>query len=152
MPAAHLEQLARLSLDAVGGVDDHHHAVGRDERPVGVLAEILVARRVDERHAAALQLELQRRGRDGDAALLLDLHPVRRRVPPRLAAADGAGQFDRAGVEQQLLGQRRLARVGVRDDGEGAPPRDLALDLGQAAERGCRLGSEGTGPVTVFTL
>ena len=43
----------------------------------------------------------------------------------RLPAADGAGQLDRAGVEQQLLGQRRLAGVGVRDDREGAAAADF---------------------------
>ena len=46
-----------------------------------------------------------------------------------LRAANGAGQLDRAGVEQQLLGQRRLAGVGVRDDRERAPSRHLALEL-----------------------
>ena len=48
---AHLEQLPCLILDAVGRVDHHHDAVGGDERAVGVLAEILVARRVEQRHA-----------------------------------------------------------------------------------------------------
>ena len=42
--AGHLEQLAGLGLDALGGVDHHHRAVHRVERPVGVLAEVLVAR------------------------------------------------------------------------------------------------------------
>ena len=51
-------------------------------------------------------------------------------MPAGLAAAHGAGQLDRAGVEQQLLGQRRLAGVGVRDDRERPPPRDLAFELG----------------------
>ena len=47
VPARHLEQLARLILDAVRRVDDHDDAVGGDQRAVGVLAEVLVARRVD---------------------------------------------------------------------------------------------------------
>ena len=34
-----------------------------------------------------------------------------------------AGQVDRAAHEQQMLGQRRLAGVRVRDDRERAPPR-----------------------------
>ena len=51
-------------------------------------------------------------------------------MAPGLAAAHRAGQLDRAGVQQQLLGQRRLAGVGMRDDRERAPPRDLALELG----------------------
>ena len=129
MPLRHLEQLARLILDAVRGVDHHHDAVGRDQRAVGVLAEVLVARRVDERHAPAVELELERGGGDRNAALLLERHPVGRRVPSRLAAAHGAGQLDRARVQQQLLGQRRLAGVGVRDDRERAPAGHLALEI-----------------------
>jgi hypothetical protein len=44
------------------------------------------------------------------------------------AGLDGAGEVDGAAVEQQLLGQRRLARVGVRDDGEGTPGGDFAFE------------------------
>ena len=130
VPAAHLEQLSRLRLDAVRRVDHHDHAVGGNQRAVGVLAEVLVARRVEERHAAALQLELQRGRGDGDAALLLEGHPVGGRVPPRLPAAHGARELDGAGVQQQLLGQRGLSGVGVRDDGERPASRDFVVELG----------------------
>ena len=71
------------------------------------------------------EVELERRRGDRDAALALDVHPVGHGVALRLAAADGAGQLDRAGVEQQLLGERRLAGVGVRDDRERAAPAHL---------------------------
>ena len=57
----------------------------------------------------------------------------------RLAAAHRAGQLDRAGVQQQLLGQRRLAGVGVRDDGKRPAPGDFARQrvrvAGQTAAR-----------------
>src|SRR5262249_15623513 len=59
-------------------------------------------------------------------ALALDLHPVRADAPAVAARLDLAGELDGAAEEQQLLGQRRLAGVGMRDDGEGAPARDLA--------------------------
>ncbi len=130
MTPADLEQLARLVLDAVGRVDHHHDAVGGNQRAVGVFAEILVARRVEQRHAPPLELELERRRGDRDAALLLERHPVGGRVLARLASAHRAGQLDRAGVEQQLFGQRRLAGVRVRDDRERPPPRDFAFELG----------------------
>ena len=42
-----------------------------------------------------------------------------------LAALDGAGHLDRAAEQQQLLGERGLAGVGVRDDRERPPPTDL---------------------------
>jgi hypothetical protein len=122
----HLEELARLRLDALGGVNHHHHAVHGQQRAVGVLAEVLVARGVEQGDVAVVQLELERRRGDGDAALALDVHPVRHRVALGLLAAHRAGQLDRAGVQQRLLGQRRLAGVGVGDDREGAAPRHLA--------------------------
>ena len=43
---------------------------------------------------------------------------------PRRAVTE-PGLADRAGVQQQLLGERGLARVRVRDDREGAPARRL---------------------------
>ena len=55
----------------------------------------------------------------------------------RLAPAHRAGELDRAGIQQQLLGQRRLAGVGMRDDGERPAPRDLAFEL--ALRRGVGL-------------
>ncbi len=137
MAPTHLEQLARLVFDAIGGVDHHHDAVGGDERPIGVLAEVVVPGRVNERHASALQLEFEGSGCDGDATLLLELHPVRRGMATRAPSADGTSELDRAGVEQELLCQRRLARVGVRDDRKGAPSRNLSLDFcGQRGRRG----------------
>ena len=126
---ADLVELSRLRLDAVRRVDHHDDAVGGDERAVGVLAEVLVAGRVEERHPPPLNLELERRRRNRDAALLLELHPVGRRGLAILAAANRAGQLDRAGIEQQLFREGGLARVGMGDDGEGAPARDLALEL-----------------------
>ena len=128
---AHLEQLPRLILDAVRRVDHHHHAVGGNEGAIRVFAEVLVARRVEQRHAAPLELELEGRGGDRNAALLLERHPVGRRVPARFAPPDGARELDCAGIQQQLLGQRRLAGVGMRDDREGPPPRHLPLELRQ---------------------
>jgi hypothetical protein len=71
------------------------------------------------------ELEFERRRADGDAALLLELHPVGDGVTLCLAAADGARQLNGARIQQQLLRQRRLARVGVRDDGEGPAPSNL---------------------------
>ena len=118
--AAHLEQLDRLRLDALRRVDHHHRGVDRGQHAIGVLGEVLVARRVEQVDRVAGVVELHHRARDRDAALLLDLHPVGRRVARALARLDGAGHLDRAAEQQQLLGQRRLARVRVRDDRERA--------------------------------
>ena len=59
---------------------------------------------------------------------------VRRRSPRALHVA---GQLDGAAEQQQLLGQRGLAGVRVRDDRERAPARDLAL---RRIERGSQGG------------
>ena len=77
--AAHptdLKELDRLRLDALDAVDEHDGRVRGGEGPVGVLAEVVVAGRVEQVHATARVLELQDAGGDRDAALALDLHPV----------------------------------------------------------------------------
>jgi len=94
------------------------------ERAVGVLREVLVARRVEQVEDAAAVLEGHHRGDDRDAALALDVHPVRAGLGAVVLGLDLAGELDGAAEQQQLLGQRRLAGVRVGDDGEGAPPRD----------------------------
>ena len=77
---AHLEELDGLGLHALGAVDHHDGGVGRHERAVSVLGEVLVAGGVEDVHAVSLVGELQHGGRNGDAARLLDVHPVGDRV------------------------------------------------------------------------
>ncbi len=131
MAMTHLVELARLRLDAIGRVDHHHDAVGGNQRAIGVFAEVLVTRRVEQRHAPPLNLELERRRCDRDAALLFELHPVGGRRTAIFSSANCARELDRACIQQQLLGQRGLACVWMRDDGEGPPPGNLALELAQ---------------------
>ena len=102
--AADVEQLARLRLDSIRRVDDHHGAVGGGEGAVGVLAEVLVAGRVQQVDLPPLVGKLEDGRGDRDAALLLHRHPVRGGVALVLARADGPGELDRAPVQQQLLG------------------------------------------------
>src|SRR3546814_6756024 len=73
---AHFEQLERLRLDTLGGVDHHHGAVDRGQRAIGVLAEILVPRRVEQVEDEPPMLEGHYRRCYRNAALLLELHPV----------------------------------------------------------------------------
>ncbi len=131
MTPAHLEELPGLVFDAVRRIDDHHDAVGGDERAIRVFAEIVVTGRIEQRQAPSLQLEFERGGRDRDAALLLELHPVRRGVAPGVAPADRAGELNGAGVQEQLFRERRLARVGMRNNREGAPPRHFPVEFGE---------------------
>ena len=55
---ADTEELARLRLDALCAVNDHHRAVRRHERAVGVLGEVLMTRGVENVDAEAAVLEL----------------------------------------------------------------------------------------------
>ena len=129
--AADFKQLDRLLLDALGSVDDHDRGIDRGQNPVGILGEILVPGRVEQVDRVVRVVELHDRAGDRDAALLFDFHPVGRRVARALARLDGPRHLDRAPVEQQLLGQRGLARVGVGDDGERPPARDVAHEFGR---------------------
>ena len=123
--ARDLEELLGLGLDAAGRVDQDHGGVDRGQHPQRVLGEVLVPGRVEQVEDDVLVLEAQHRGRDRDAAAALEVHPVRRRRPLAAAGGDRAGLPDRAGVEQQLLGEGGLARVRVRDDRERAAARRL---------------------------
>jgi hypothetical protein len=78
-----------------------------------------VTRRIEQVEGNAFALERHHAGRDRDAALLLDLHPVRPRTPRLPARFDLTRKVNGATLKQQLFGKRGLARVGVRDDREG---------------------------------
>ena len=138
MPA-NFEQLARLALDALGGVDHHDGRVDGRERAVGILAEVGVARRIEQVEDNAAPLERHHGTRHRDAALLLDRHPVRPGASPLAARLDVTGKLNGAAEQQQLLGQRGLAGVRVRDDRERAPAGDLGVRLRRGAQGRCVL-------------
>ncbi len=123
--AADPEELAGLGLHALGAVEQHHRAVDRMQRTVGVLAEVGVAGRVEEVHLQAPVGKLQHAGGDGDASLALHLHPVAHRAGAPALGLDGAGELDDPPVQQKLLRERGLPGVRVRDDGERPSPGDL---------------------------
>ena len=136
--AADLEQLAGARLDALGGVDHHDRRVDGGEGAIGVLGKVLVARRVEKIEHRAAVLEMHHRGGDRDAALLLDLHPVRARAPGLAARLHGTRDMDGAAEQQQLLGQSRLAGVGMGDDRERAPQAGR-----MAGQAGVEIGDDG---------
>ena len=126
---AHLEQLARLRLDALGGVDDHDRGVRSHQRAVGILGEVLVARGVQDIDALALIPELQHRGRDRNTALLFDLHPVGNRMAAVFLALDHAGLLDGAAVKQEFLRDGGFAGVRVRNNRKRAPVFDFFFQV-----------------------
>src|SRR3989344_2692134 len=50
-------------------------------------------------------------------------------MPRCLASLDRTRELDGAAEQQQLFGERGLARVGMGDDGEGATPGDLGQEI-----------------------
>ena len=117
---ANREQLPCPILDATTIVEQHHRAVGCNQCAIRVLGEVLVARRVEQVDLIAVVLELHDARRDGNAALLLQLHPIRSRMPRRTARLDRPSQVDGAAVQQQLFRERRLTGVRMADDGKRA--------------------------------
>ena len=65
-----------LGLDALGGVDEEDHALAGGQRAAHLVAEVDVARRVDEVQGVALPRHPHVLGLDGDAPLPLDVHRV----------------------------------------------------------------------------
>ena len=72
-------------------VEHHDRGVGGGQHAVGVLGEVAVARGVEQVDDVVAVGELEHRRGDGDAALLLQLHPVRAPPAPLAPGLDRAG-------------------------------------------------------------
>ena len=114
------DRLLEPGVDASGGVHDEEGTVGRREPLDHVGDEVRVAGRVDERDPGALVLERPDRQAERLAALLL----LGLEVQVRAAVVHPAEPRDGAGLEQQLLRERRLAAAGVAG-------QDDASEVGQ---------------------
>ena len=122
-----------LRLDAGDAVEDGNGPVEDAEGPLDLQGEVDVAGSVDDVDPMVVPLARRGGARDGDAALLLLLHPVHRRA----ALVDLADLVRLAGVEQDALGRRRLAGVDVGHDADVAVQVEIDLALG--GRRGRRL-------------
>ena len=142
-------------LDAGRGVHDEQRAVGRGEALDDLGHEVRVAGRVDERDPRRVVLER----RDGEAERLAALLLLGLVVEVGRPVVDLAEPLDRAGLEEEMLGERGLAAAGVAGQ-DDAPevggvdalhrhrrvvPHDCAaagtiggLGLSEAASRGGR--------------
>ncbi len=106
----------RLGLDAGDGVEQRDGAVEHAQRALDLDGEVDVARRIDDVDPMVGPLAGGRGGGDRDAALLLLLHPVHR----GRALVDLTHLVGAAGVVEDPLGRRRLARVDVGHDSDVA--------------------------------
>ena len=124
----------RLRLDALRGVHHQQRALAGGERAADLVAEVDVAGRVHQVQdvgQAVLRdvFEPHRLRLDGDAALALDVHGIEHLLA-HVAQGDGAGGLD------EPVGERRLAVVDVRDDGEVADVVERCGGHGQRRSRG----------------
>ena len=107
-----------LGLDALGGVDEEDHALAGRQGPGHLVAEVHVAGGVDEVDDVVSVVEPHRLELDGDAPLPLDVHRVEV-LGPHVPGVDGAAQLEEA------IGERALAVVDVRHDGEVAKATEV---------------------------
>src|SRR6185437_12398428 len=105
-----------LRLDALVAVEHDDGAVEYAQRALDLDGEVDVAGSVDDVQALAGPESGRRGRRDGDAALLLLLHPIHRRG----ALMHLADLVALAGVIENPLSRRRLARIDVGHDAEVA--------------------------------
>lgn len=109
-----------LDVDALDGVDEDERRVGEPRGGGDLGAEVDVARGVDEVDAVAPVVEHDGGGLHGDGAALLLVEVVHEAEAPREPRVDEAVP---AGGDE-VVGQRRLAVVDVRQDARVAyPPR-----------------------------
>ncbi len=106
----------RLRFDPLARVDDEKRALAGGERARHLVGEVDVAGRVHEVEDVGLAVlglvfEAYRLRLDRDAALALDIHRIEHLL-------DHVARRHRPGLLDQPVGERRLAVVDMRDDGE----------------------------------
>ena len=116
-----LEELFCLRFNAFRAVDNHYGGVGSHERTVRVFGKVLVTRGVKDIDTLSAVGELKYRRGHGNAALFFDVHPVAGCLAGPAFAFYRACRLNGARIQQQFLGKRCFARVGVADNGERAP-------------------------------
>ena len=102
----------RLGLHTGDGVEAGNRAIEHAEAALDFGGEVDVARRIDDVDADVLPGAGGRGGGDGDAALLLLLHPVH----GRRTLMHFSDTVRDARIEEDAFGRRRLSGVDVRHD------------------------------------
>ena len=113
--------LLEPGLDAGRRVHDEQRAVDRGEALDDVGHEVGIAGRVDERDPRPVVLERP----DREAQRLAPLLLLGLEIEVRGPVVDAPEPRDRAGPEQQLLGERRLAGAGVAGQDDASEVREV---------------------------
>ena len=115
-----LERLARdetsLRHRPVHCVDEQQHAVDHRQHALDLAAEVRVPRRVDDVDAPVVPADRGVLREDRDAALFLEVVRVHR------ALGYDRARIERVGLTQQLVDERGLAVIHVRDDRDVSQP------------------------------
>ncbi len=106
----------RLWHRAVDRVDEQQHAVDHGQHALDFAAEVGVARRIDDIDAPFAPGDRRVLRENRDAALFLEVVRVHR------AFGDHEAFVERARLSQQLVHERGLAVVDVRDDRDVSQP------------------------------
>ena len=93
-----------------GRIDQQDHAVDHRKDALDLRAEVGVARRIDDVDVRPFPLDARALREDGDPALLFEVVRIHRPLLDPLVVAEGAG------LAEELVDERRLAVVDVRDD------------------------------------
>ena len=101
-----------------------------------MVGEVFVTWGIEQVQDGPVVLEGHHRGCHRDATRSFGRHPVGARAAPVLLRLDLPGKLNGAAEQQKLFGERRLARVRVRNDREGAPALDLAFQVTHSPARG----------------
>ena len=122
----------RLRLHALRSVDHQQRALAGGQRTRNLVAEVHMARRVDQVQLVGIAIlgliqHAHGMGLDGDAALPLQIHVVQN-LGLHLTAGHRAGQL------QQTVAQRRFAVVDVGDDGEVAKEAGIHARPGERGD------------------
>ena len=114
-------------------------ATGSIGDPSGKTAERqLLTKEILDHNIASVKLQLAKLldfDTKQNPARLLDLHPVRPRPPVLAARPHLTRHMNGTAEQQQLFGQRGLARVGMGNDGERAAARNLVAEGGHQWSR-----------------
>src|SRR5437764_755397 len=115
---------ASLRLRTIVRVDDQQDAVDHLHDALDLAAEVCMARRVDDVDAIAVPLKGSILRANGDSFFALEIHRIHHPFLDLLIRAEGAG------LAQELIDERGLAVVNVRNDGDvtnlvhGTSPRN----------------------------
>src|SRR5206468_2653920 len=103
---------ARLRLRPIVGIDDQKHAVHHFHDALDFAPEIRVPRRVDDVDPITVPMKSRVFRANGDSLLALEIHRIHNAFLDFLIGAK------RARLAQQLIDQRSLAVIDVRNDGD----------------------------------